>query len=158
MRKINFLAALLLFTVVSVFAQSNKEEVELMQSIFGMEKKAVVNEFIKLDGEKATAFWTLYDQYETARKTHGQKRINLLNTYTESYLELDDVKTEEIMKEMLALSTEYNKLITKYYKSIRKACGIKTAAQFYQLETYFQSIIRLTLMEQIPLIGELEAD
>lgn len=156
MRKINLLVGVLLFTVASVFAQSNKEEVELMQSIFGMEKKTVVTEFIKLEGEKATAFWTQYDQYETARKIHGQKRLDLLDKYAENYLELDDAKTSEIMKEMIALGKEYNKLIQKYYKSINKACGVKTAAQFYQLETYFQSVIRIQIMEQIPLIGELD--
>ena len=158
MKKTILLTSFLVAMTVTVFSQSNKEEIELYQSIFGMEKKAVVSEFVKLDGEKATAFWTLYDQYETSRKLHGQKRINLLNKYAENYLELDDIKTEEIMKEMMALGAEYNKLITKYYNSINKACGIKTAAQFYQLEIYFQSVIRLTLMEQIPLIGEFEID
>lgn len=58
------------------------------------------------------------------------------------------------MKEKIALGKEYNKLITKYYKSINKACGVKAEAQFYQLETYFQSTIRLTIMEEILFIGE----
>ena len=61
------------------------------------------------------------------------------------------------MKEMIALGTEYNKLIAKYYKSIKKECDIKSAGQFYQLEIYFQSAIRLTIMEQIPFIGELDS-
>jgi hypothetical protein len=32
----------------------------------------------------------------------------------------------------------------------------KAAAQFYQLEIYFQSAVRLSIMEQIPFIGEFE--
>lgn len=156
MKKLIALAYFLVATTITVFSQTNKEEIELYQSIFGMEKKAVVTEFIKLDGEKATAFWTLYDQYETARKLQGQKRINLLDKYAENYLELDDAKTEDMLNEMISLGTTYNKLIAKYYKSIKKQCGVKSAGQFYQLEIYFQSAIRLTLMEQIPLIGEFD--
>lgn len=156
MKKISLVISILFLTVVTAFSQSNKEEVELYQSIFGMEKKVVVQEFIKLEGEKETAFWSLYDEYETARKSHGQKRLTLLNKYVESYLELDDIKTEEIMKEMISLGKDYNKLIAKYYKSIKKECGIKSAGQFYQLEIYFQSAIRLTIMEQIPFLGELD--
>jgi len=156
MKKNNLVLSILLFAVISVFAQSNKEEVEMYQSVFGMEKKAIVAEFIKLEGEPATAFWKLYDEYETARKTHGQKRINLLDKYVTSYETLTDEKTAEIIKEMISLGNEYNKLILKYQKSINKACGVKPSAQFYQLEIYFQSAIRLTLMEQIPFIGELD--
>ena len=51
---------------------------------------------------------------------------------------------------------EYDKIIQKYYKSIKKSCGIKPAAQFFQIEAYFQSAIRKTIFENIPLIGELE--
>lgn len=156
MKKISLVVSIVLLTVVTAFAQTNKEEVELYQSIFGMEKKTIVQEFIKLDGEKETAFWALYDEYETARKLHGQKRLDLLDKYVENYLTLDDAKTEEIMKEMISLGTDYNKLIAKYYKSIKKESGIKVAGQFYQLEIYFQSAIRMTFMEEIPFLGELD--
>lgn len=156
MKKINLMVSILVLTVVSVFAQSNKEEVELYQSVFGMEKKAVVSEFIKLEGESATTFWKLYDEYETVRKAHGQKRLNLLEKYVTEYESLDDAKTNEINSEMISLGNEYNKLIVKYYKSINKACGAKAGGQFYQLEVYFQSVIRLTLMEQIPFLGEFD--
>jgi hypothetical protein len=44
-----FSAMLLAMTFVQTTnAQSNKEETEFMQSIFGMEKKAIVAEFLKL--------------------------------------------------------------------------------------------------------------
>ena len=121
-----------------------------------MEKKAVVAEFIKLDGASNDAFWSLYDQYETERKAQGQKRIALMNKYAEKYADLDDASTEEIMNEMIALGNEYNKLILKYYKSIKKESGVKAAAQFYQLEGYFQSVIRLKIFESIPFIGEFD--
>jgi len=121
-----------------------------------MEKKAGVADVITLKGEAATGFWTLYDNYESERKQHGQKRIDLLQKYADEYETLNDEKTEQLIKEMITLGNDYNKLIQKYYKSIKKASGIKTAAQFYQLEVFFQSAIRLTIMEQIPFIGEFE--
>ena len=156
MKRITTIITLLLFTTSIVFAQSNKEEIELYQSIFGMEKKAAVEEFVTLDGDAGKRFWELYDKYEEARKLHGQKRLALLEKYVDNYLELDDESTKALMKEMISLGDEYNKLIKKYHKSIGKACGAKAAGQFYQLETYFQSAIRMTLMEEIPFIGELD--
>ena len=71
MKKLGTLTAVLLLAITSISAQSVKEQVEFFQSIFGMEKKALVSEFVKLEGEASTSFWTLYDEYETARKANG---------------------------------------------------------------------------------------
>jgi len=149
-----------LISMIAVFAMSaqaqTKEEIELYQAIFGMEKKAVVEEWITFEGTAAAGFWTLYDEYESARKMHGQKRLALLNRYALQYESLDDAQTDQLMKDMMSLGKDYDNLIKKYYKSIRKTVGSKSAAQFYQLEVYFQSVIRLEVLEQIPFIGEFD--
>ena len=156
MKKINLLLSIILLTVASVSAQSNKEEVELFQSIFGMEKKAAVSDFIKVEGETATEFWKLYDAYEEERKENGIKSIEVLEIYSEEYSSLDDAKMKSITKDLISINNKYNKLIQKYYKKIDKKCNAKSAAQFYQIEMYFQSVIRLTIMEEVPFIGEVE--
>jgi hypothetical protein len=38
---------------------------------------------------------------------------------------------------------------------MEKAAGVKAAAQFYQLEAYLLSVIRASILENIPFIGEL---
>lgn len=138
------------------YAQSNKEEVDLVQSIFGMEKKAMVAEFIKVEGPMKDAFWTTYDAYEVERKELGKKRIDLLNKYAANYGTMDDATTDKIVSETIALQSQNDKLIATYYKKVKKNCGSKTAAQFYQIESYLLSEIRAAIMENIPLIGELD--
>ena len=135
-------------------AQSNKEEVEFFQVVFGMEKKATVAEFMQLEG--SDIFWTIYDQYEDERKALGKKRIELLSTYAENYLSLTDEKTDELIKQIKIQKSSMDKLIDKYYKQIMKSSGSKVAAQFYQIEYYILSAIRLEAMESIPFIGELD--
>ena len=156
MKKALALTAVLFLAIVSTFAQSNKEEIEFYQSIFGMEKKAIVSEFISLEGEASTAFWSLYDAYEAERKVNGQKRMDLLNKYANAYLELDDETTDELVGEAMKVRDTQNKLIKKYYKSMKKAAGVKAAAQFFQLENYFASAVSVALTEQIPFIGEFD--
>lgn len=135
-------------------AQSNKEETEFMQSIFGMEKKAIVAEFLKI--ESSNPFWTLYDEYETKRKELGKDRINTLTNYVENYDKLADDKYDEVVASMISLRKGNDKLIDSYYKKIKKASGSKIAAQFFQLENYFLSEIRSSVMEGIPYIGEFD--
>ena len=138
------------------YSQSNKEEVDLVQSVFGMEKKAMAAEFIKLEGAQKDAFWIAYDEYESKRKDLGKKRINLLDKYVSSYTSLDDASTDQVIKEIMHLQGDNDKLIVSYYNKIKKGSGVKAAAQFYQFENYILSKIRSEIMENIPLIGEFD--
>ena len=139
----------------AIQAQTNKEEVDLFQSIFGMQKKAVVTEF--LDIENDDPFWILYDQYETERKELGKKRIDLLIDYTENYNSLDNENYDQVIAQMISLRKSTDKLMDSYYKKIRKTSGSKLAAQFFQLESFFSSQIRASIMEEIPYIGEFDS-
>ena len=91
MKKVTILLAFILsFTLLK--AQSNKEEIELVQSVFGMEKKAIVAEFVKVDAAQKDAFWALYDEYETKRKELGKNRVALLEDYANNYDKLTNEK------------------------------------------------------------------
>jgi Spy/CpxP family protein refolding chaperone len=124
--------------------------------MYGKEKKALVAEFIKLEGAQKDAFWKLYDEYETKRKALGHKRVAILEKYASSYANMDEATTSQIINETISLGAETDKLIATYHKKIEKVAGAKPAAQFYQLEAYFLSAIRTKIFEAIPFIGELK--
>ncbi len=154
MKKLFFIIVAMLMIVPMAKSQSNVEEVDFFQSIFGSEKKEMVASVINLNGEPATAFWTNYDLYETARKSLGKERITLLEKYAKQYEGMTDEQINQIMAEMIKLGNENSKLIETYYKKIQKTSGAKAAAQFYHMENYFLSAIRATILESMPIIGE----
>jgi hypothetical protein len=154
MKKFLALAALLISTVG--FAQSNKEDVDFIQSIYGKEKKTIVAEFIKLEGAQKDAFWSLYDEYEVKRKELGKQRIALLERYAKGYMNLSDAETDKLMQDMMALGLANDKLQKTYYAKMKKSSGVKAAAQFLQIEAYLLSAVRATILESIPFIGELD--
>lgn len=148
-------AALVLMSTVG-FAQSNKEDIEYIQSIYGKEKKAIVADFIVLEGAQKDAFWKLYDEYETKRKELGKQRVALLEKYAANYGTMDDATTDKIIKEMTSLGAKTDKLIATYYGKMKKSAGVKPAAQFVQFEAYVLSVVRASIMESIPFIRELD--
>jgi hypothetical protein len=150
MKKILIIAALLISTVG--FAQSNKEEVDIIQAVYGKSKKDIVAGFINPND----AFWTIYDEYEVKRKELGQKRVALLEKYAANYGTMDDASTDALMKEMTALGVKTDKLIETYYGKIKKVSGVKAAAQFVQIEIYLLSSVRVAILDNIPFIGELD--
>jgi len=151
------LLSLLAFFCFASFAQSNKEDVEMIQAIYGKEKKAIVADFIMPpDDAKKTAFWSLYDSYETERKALGQKRVALLEEYVNAYSSLDDKTTDDIMKQSMALQKSVDGLIVTYYDKIKTAVGVKQAAQFYHIESYLLSATRIYILGSMPYIDNLE--
>jgi hypothetical protein len=157
--KTKFLKILSLLFLTTMFgqtsaAQTYSEEVDFFQSIFGMQKKEIVAEFLSIDTDNA--FWVMYDEYETKRKSMGKERLEVLLNYVENYDSLNDTKYDELISNMIKLRKGTDKLIDQYYKKIKKTSGSKIAAQFFQIETYFLSEIRTTIFEGIPYIGEFE--
>jgi len=154
MKNLLFLALMLMGT--STFAQTYNEEIDMLQAMYGKQKKEIVAAFINPQGAQADAFWTIYDQYEAERKLLGVQRINLIGVYAEFYNNLDDGGTDVLVKEMLKLAKNNDALIEKYYGKLKKKAGVKAAAQFVQIESYLLSTIRAGILEEIPFIGELD--
>ncbi len=153
-RKLILALSVLLLTAGFANAQSDKEEIELYQAAFGMQKKEVVAGFLKLDA--ANPFWALYDQYETSRKELGKRRIALMKKYSSNYANLSDIEIDALMKEMMSIKSANDKLIDTYYAKIKKVSGSKVAAQFYEIENFILSQIRIEIMQVIPFIGEFD--
>ena len=150
MKKVTLLLAALL-TFVYVNAQSNKEEVDLMQAAFGMEKKAMVSEFVKVNDAQKDAFWKLYDEYETARKDLAKKRIDLLEKYANNYDKMTNEFADKWASDVLSLTKQTDALVVTYYGKIKKVTNPVVALQFWQVEGYILSGIRLSLLESLPL-------
>jgi len=150
MKKVTLLLAALV-TFVYVNAQSNKEEVDLMQASFGMEKKAMVAEFVKVDPAQKDAFWKLYDEYETSRKDLAKKRIDLLEKYANGYDKLTNESMDKMLTETIDLQKKTDAMLISYVGKVKKSTNPVVAFQFYQVESYILSGIRLRILEGLPL-------
>jgi hypothetical protein len=151
MKKITLLLVALLTFGGILTAQSSKEELDLMQAAFGMEKKAMVSDFVRVDPAQKDAFWKLYDEYETARKSLGVKRVELLEKYADNYDKLTIEFADSWSKEVLDLTKKNDALLVTYFNKIKKATNSVVALQFYQVESYILAGIRLSVLEELPL-------
>jgi hypothetical protein len=134
------------------FAQTNKEEIDLMQAAFGMDKKAAVAEFVKPSDAQKDAFWKLYDEYETQRKDLGKQRIELLKQYAAQYETMTSEQADAWTKKAMDLQKKTDNLITTFYGKVKGATDGIVALQFYQMENYILAGIRAQLLDQIPFV------
>jgi len=140
-----------LFLASFAYTQSNKEEIDLVQAAFGMDKKSIVADYVHPSAAQKDAFWKLYDEYETARKELGKKRIELFDQYIANYSKLTNEFADSWAKQVLDMTKKTDALIVTYYNKIKKVTNPVVALQFWQVEGYILSGIRLSILEEIPL-------
>jgi hypothetical protein len=137
-------------------AQSNKEDIAIIQSMFGKAKKDLVSQYMTIPADKTDAFWKTYDAYEADRTALGRERIKLIEDYANSYAALDDKTSDALMKRKMKWLNNFAKMQSKYYGSMSKIIGSAQASKFMQLEDYIENNIRLAVQESIPFIGEID--
>lgn len=156
MKKLFILAAAVVLSATFLKAQTADPELDYIKKAYSKEKKAIVNEYMKLDEQGGTKFWPVYDAYEASREKLAVQRIGLLDEYDTNADKLTDELADKLAKALLANNVSLDKLNQKYYGKMKKAVGALSAAKFMQLEVYLQTTWRSVLQELVPLIGELD--
>jgi hypothetical protein len=132
------------------------DEISMIQSLWGMEKRAIVEEYMPLTPVEEPAFWTEYEAYEKARKELGKEKILIISEYVDNYGSLTDEKATQLMNRAIANNIALQKLLQKTFKSMSKVVSPVKAAQFIQLENYFMVTLQMEIQDGLPFIGELE--
>jgi hypothetical protein len=153
MKKISLFIVSVFVTLFS-FSQSNTEEIDLIQSLYGMEKKAIVEEFVQPKTDNRVPFWEVYDAYEMERKELGKERINLVEEFANSYETMTNEQAEAWMAKVITLGNKRDKLLVSYYKKVKKVTSPIVAMRFYQLEAYLLTAIRYEILDVIPFVEE----
>ena len=149
-----FLIIAALFLASIAYTQSNTEEVDLMQAAFGMGKKDIVSAFVNPSASQSEAFWTLYDEYESQRKGLGKDRIALLEQYAQQYETMTSEQADAWTTKVIALQKKTDQLISTYYKKVKGISDGIVATQFYQVEYFILTGIRMELLDAIPFVQE----
>ena len=136
------------------FSQTQKDEVAIFQNAFGIEKRTLIENYMKIDASKAAEFWKLYEAYETSRRAIGLKRIENMTKYADNYDNFTTESINAIMKNALTVQKDMTALWGSTYKKMSKVITPVEAAKFIQAEMYIENTIRQALLEEVPLIGE----
>lgn len=138
------------------FAQTEKEDIAIAESIFGKAKKAVISEYIQIDADKKDAFWKLYDQYEEKNNAITLERLTLIKKYADNYANIDDALATSLAGDLIENNEKYDHLYKQYFGKFRKEVGGLKAASLFQIEFYIQTAMEHKLQKRIPIIGQMQ--
>jgi hypothetical protein len=107
------------------------------------------------EGEKADTFWQLYKAYESELEGLRQRYFEGLKKYAEVYDKMTEEQANELIAENYKRHMDRLKLQKKYHKLISKNVDAKTAARFVQLDDTVSMLYRLSVMDEIPFVGDM---
>lgn len=147
---------LLLFTLglAPLFAQSVDDEITLIQSAFGKDKKQIIDGYLNLPETVSPAFWSIYQAYEENRKELARERLMIINDFLADYETIGNEKADDLAKRTLKNDLALSKLHSSYYKKFKKATSALDAAKFMQIDTYIHNTIRNAIQQELPFIGQ----
>src|SRR5690349_5571234 len=117
------ICAFMFSAAFSLAQNAQNDEIKLIQSVYGIEKRDIVKEYIKLNDAESQKFWPLYDAYELERQKLGKDRINILTEYAQSYDTLRDAQADNLATRTFENELEFDKLHKKYYGKMKKDLG-----------------------------------
>ena len=136
----------------TLIAQTLKDDVEMVQGIWGKEKKALAADMMDLTAAEITAFGPVYDAYLVTRKELGMERLQLIKKYVDNLATMNDAIAAEVATGLLKNNVSLDKLHLKYFGKFSKALNPVKAAQWLQTESYIDAVIRMQLQESLPFI------
>ena len=156
MKKTSIKILVALISVFSLQMIAQKEEIQVIQAIWGMDKKQIVTDYMKFTPAEGTAFWPVYDEYQTELQKLGKERLMTISDYADHLSTLTNEKADELVSKILKNNEDVDKLQAKYYKKMKAVITPLRAAQYIQLDYYLLTMIRAQIQSNIPMIGEID--
>lgn len=154
--KLSFvLLAVLLFSASAVVAQvTDTDYLEQMRADISADRQALVAANLGLTDAEGQAFWPVYREYrnEMAAKV-GDRLQKLIQDYADVLDTMTDDKAKAMVDEMMTIQQQEFKVRKSYLSKFRKALPEIKVARFLQIENQMDAIIKIGLVESVPLVA-----
>lgn len=153
MKRASAFLLLVSITCGQLFAQGVDDSLRYAESIWSMEKKALILEEMKLTEAEKAAFWPVYESYANAIQYLEMEYIRMLKVRDEG---LSDKKAGTLTEQMLMNEVLLAKCRKQYFRRFKKALGPAHASRFMQLDNDFRTVLRKQMKEPSSLITSID--
>jgi hypothetical protein len=153
--KIILLAVFFSSVGYGAYSQTSDAEADAMINLLGVQKREAMSKLVPVTGKDSAAFWKIYDEYEMKNKQTGKSRLLLYEKTAQSYSNMTPAIADSLSAQYFSNRMGQEKDLETYYQKIKAATNSVVAFEFYQGEVYLLTLMRATIMQQIPTYGQL---
>ena len=147
--------ALLLFGTV-MFAQNDRDYLEVTREVLKTEKKASIAEAMQLSETESPAFWALYNEYNEKMYVINTKLFDVVKDYSDNYETMTNEKATELWSNAMDIEMELLKLEKSYFKKFLKIMPGTKTVRYLQAENKIKTLVDAQLSMQVPLFEEMK--
>jgi len=134
-----------------VFAELTDEIQNVMRIIQG-EKRAYIEDKMRLTPEEGKSFWPIYDEYQDALREINEDYILFVWSRIEGAGFLSSDKAQTTIMEYLDIERERLKLKESFIEKFTQVLPPGKLLRYYQLENRAETFINSRLEKKIPLL------
>ena len=105
-----------------------------------------------LSPEQQQTFWGIYSEFEKEKDQNMTARVALLKRYTDGFGTLSDADIAKMATEATDIQKTSADIRLKYFKIINDKLGAKVAGRFYHIDDYLTTLMRLSILDNMPAI------
>lgn len=132
------------FGCSQLFAQVD-DSLRYAESIWSMEKKAMILNELSLTEAQKSAFWPVYESYSSAIQYIDMEYIRLLTMRDD---DLSEKQSSSLTEHMLMNELLLAKARKQYYRKFSKALTPALASKFMQVDNDFRTILRIQMQKE----------
>jgi hypothetical protein len=151
-----FLSILCYCAACAVHAQTSDAEAEAMINLLGVQKKEAVAKLVSVAGKDSVTFWKIYDEYLAKNKELAKSRMRLYEQTAQSYGNMTSGIADSLARKYFQNRQVQEKSLEEYYNKVKSATNPVVAFEFYQAEVYLLTMVRASIMQQIPTYGQIQ--
>jgi regulator of sigma D len=117
-------------------------------------RKALVAVNLELTDREAAGFWTVYDRYQQEINAIGDRLVDVIRDYSESFDTLTDDKAMKLIEAYLAVEVDRVAVRRNYLDAFSRTLPGRKLARLYQIENKMDAVLRYELAAAIPVVEE----
>lgn len=149
-RLLSVLVFAMVILATAAYGQRIDDSLRYAESIWSMEKKAMILKEMNLTEAEKSAFWPVYDSYANAIQYLDMEYLRLLEYSFDE--ELSDRESAALCEHLLLNDLLLAKTRKQYFKKFKKAVSPAQAGKFMQLDNNFRTMLRLQAQKQEPAV------
>lgn len=143
----------MLMLPMMLFAQPNKNILDMSKEEIIAERKRQVDEQMNLTPKEEEKFWPLYNEFQSEREKLDKRLFELVAEYANYYKNVTDEKAEQLLEDFLKIEEERIQLKRSFIEKFEGTLPGHKIATYIQIENKFWATVLYHLSVEVPLIS-----
>lgn len=125
-------------------------EIERAKRDLRKERENIFIQALHLSTSQASVFHVIYVDFEKEKNTLDDQLISMIVNYGENYQKLNTKTMHQFVKQSEIYQRKELAVRKKYYRKLSKAISVNLASQFYEVDDFVSTSLRMNILSGLP--------